>query len=219
MIRFAVFFLVMFASLACSKPKVVVTKEFLLQYGRENPENKVKIETDLGTIRLRLFDDTPLHRANFIRLIKEGHYERADFYRIVYGFMIQGGDKKNQLPYKIPAEFRPGYYHKKGALSMAREDVNNPEMESSAAEFFIVHGGVYDQEEAESEARILHLSLTPEQKETYTTLGGYMSLDQKYTVFGEVTEGLDVVDKIANERVVSIDKPKRKIPFRISVEK
>jgi peptidyl-prolyl cis-trans isomerase B (cyclophilin B) len=218
MIRSAIFVLVIL-TLGCSKPKAVVTREYLLQYGKDNPENKVKIETDSGTIRLRLFEDTPLHRANFVRLIKEGHYERADFYRIVYGFMIQGGDKSNQLPYKIPAEFRPGHYHKKGALSMAREDVNNPEMESSAAEFFIVHGGVYEPEEMEAEAKSKHLSLTEEQKEAYTTLGGYMSLDQKYTVFGEVTEGLDVVDKIADERVVNVDKPKRKIPFRISVEK
>jgi cyclophilin family peptidyl-prolyl cis-trans isomerase len=218
MVRSALFVLILFMSLACSKPRVVVTKEFLLQYGKENPENKVKIETDFGTIRLRLFEDTPLHRANFVRLIKEGHYERADFYRVVYGFMIQGGDKQNQLPHKIPAEFRPEYFHKKGALSMAREDENNPEMQSSAAEFFIVHGGVYDQDEMEAEARSQRLSLTQEQKDAYTTLGGYMSLDQEYTVFGEVTEGLDVVDKIANERVVSIDKPKRKIPFKISIE-
>lgn len=218
MIRFIAFTLVIVLLQGCSKPQVVVTKEYLLQYGKEHPENKVKIETDLGTIRLRLYDDTPLHRANFIRLIKEGHYEHADFYRIVFGFMIQGGDKKNQLPYKIPAEFKPEYYHKKGALSMAREEVNNPEMESSAAEFFIVHGSVYEQEEMEDEARSHHFSLTPEQKEVYTTLGGYMSLDQKYTVFGEVTEGLDVIDKIASERVVSVDKPKRKIPFRISIE-
>jgi cyclophilin family peptidyl-prolyl cis-trans isomerase len=219
MIRSTTIGLILVILAACSKPQVVVTKEFLLQYGKANPENKVKIETDLGTIRLHLYDDTPLHRANFVRLIKEGHYKNADFYRVVFGFMIQGGDKQNQLPYKIPAEFRPEHYHKKGALSMAREDVNNPEMESSAAEFFIVHGNRYDLDEMEAEARVHRLSLTPEQKEAYTTVGGYMSLDQKYTVFGEVTEGLDVVDKIANERVVNIDRPKRKIPFTISVEK
>ena len=100
---------------------------------------------------------------------------------------------------------------------MAREDANNPEMLSSAAEFFIIHGATYTPEELELESKRLRLDLTPEQKQQYVNEGGYMTLDQKYTIFGEVTEGLDVVDKIANVKVSNVDKPKQKIPFKISV--
>ena len=208
--------------MACAKKEsIVITKEnlneVLTRYGKENPETKVVIETDAGTIKIRLYEDTPLHRANFVKLIKEGHYDEGDFYRIVYEFMIQGGDAENQLPYTIPAEFNPKYFHKKGALSMARMDENNPNMESSAAEFFIIHGSRYTADDVEIEAKDLGLTLTPHQKQTYINQGGYMSLDQRYTVFGEVTEGQEVVDKIAQEKVHSVDKPLRKIPFRISV--
>lgn len=188
-----------------------------MQYGKDNPENEVTIETKAGTMRLHLYDDTPLHRANFIKLIKEGHYDDADFYRIVSEFMIQGGDLTNMLAYTIPAEFSPKHFHKKGALSMARSDENNPAMESSAAEFFIIQGGPYRAEDVDDEARLLQISVTPEQKEAYVKQGGYMALDQKYTVFGEVTEGFDVIDKIAAEPIYNEDKPLTKIPFTIRV--
>jgi cyclophilin family peptidyl-prolyl cis-trans isomerase len=208
--------------LSCGKKegKVITSanvREVLTQYGKENPETEVLIETKHGNMRLKLYEDTPLHRANFIKLIKEGYYEDADFYRIVYEFMIQGGDLKKNLGYRIPSEFNPKYIHKKGALSMARVDENNPNLESSAAEFFIVHGGRYLPEDVDMEARNLGLTLTPEQKEAYAANGGYMTLDQKYTVFGELTEGIEVVDKIANEKVYNTDKPLREIPFKITV--
>ena len=217
--------LVIVALLATCKPKEpeVLTqqnlREVLTQYGKENPENRVVIVTRFGTIKLRLYEETPLHRANFVRLIKEGHYAKADFYRIVYEFMIQGGDPSKKLSYRIPAEFNTKYIHKKGALSMARVDENNPEHESSAAEFFIVHGTGYYEEDLDKEAATLGLNLTDEQKKIYTTVGGYVTLDQRYTVFGEVTEGLDVVEKIAREPVFDIDRPLRKIPLEISVSK
>lgn len=206
-----------------SKPKgTVITqeniREVLTQYGKENPENEVLIETNYGNIRLKLFEDTPLHRANFVKLIKEGFYDDdANFYRIVFEFMIQGGDLKQNLTYRIPAEFHSNYFHRKGALSMARVSENNPEMQSSASDFFIIHGGRYTEEDAEIDSRNLGLTLTPEQKQAYITEGGYMELDQKYTVFGEVTEGLDVVDKIASEKVFDVDKPLKEIPFKISL--
>lgn len=191
----------------------------LTRYGKENPENEVLIETDFGNMRLRLYDETPLHRANFVKLIKDDHYNEGEFYRVFYKFMIQGGDLKKQFNYRIPAEFNSKYFHKKGALSMAREDENNPNLESSSTEFFIVHGGRYTDYQVDEEAANLHLSLTPEQRKTYMESGGYMSLDHQYTVFGEVIEGLDVIDKIASVKVYNEDKPLKKIPFRISLTK
>jgi peptidyl-prolyl cis-trans isomerase B (cyclophilin B) len=208
--------------LSCSKPQgEVITREnvreVLTRYGQANPENEVLIETDLGNMRIRLYDETPLHRANFIKLIKEGHYEEAEFYRVFYQFMIQGGDFDDQLGYMIPAEFNKKYIHKKGALSMARQDEDNPDLQSSSTEFFIVHGGKYADYQVDEEVQNLGLTLTPEQRETYMTSGGYMSLDQKYTVFGEVVEGLDVIDKIASVKVYQEDKPLKKIPLHIRV--
>jgi peptidyl-prolyl cis-trans isomerase B (cyclophilin B) len=192
-------------------------KETLLQYGKDNPENEVTIQTDHGKIVLRLYEETPLHRANFIKHIKEGRYTDAEFYRIFYQFMIQGGIYPKELGYTLPAEFNAKYIHKKGALSMARSDENNPGLESSATEFFIVQGSVYKDYQVESDAQNFKLNLTPEQKEIYMTQGGYMSLDQQYTTFGEVIEGLDVVDKIAAVKVFNEDKPLKKIPLRISL--
>ena len=207
---------------SCSNPKgPEITqeniREVLTKYGQENPENEVIIETKYGTMRLRLYEDTPLHRANFVKLIKEGFYDDAEFYRIVFEFMIQGGDLAQNLKYRVPAEFSPKYFHTKGALSMARVSENNPEMESSASDFFIIHGGGYSEVDIDIDARNLGLTLTPEQKQAYLTQGGYMELDQKYTVFGEVTEGFEVIDLIAKEKIYNEDKPLRKIPLKISV--
>ncbi|RAW00447.1 peptidylprolyl isomerase [Pseudochryseolinea flava] len=213
----------LFVLLGCKEKAVPVTQEslqtVLTKFGSENPENRVTIKTSFGTIKLRLYEDTPLHRANFVKLIKEGHYENADFYRIVSEFMIQGGDLTNKLNYRIPAEFNSKYFHKKGALSMARTDENNPKFQSSAAEFFIVHGQRYADWDIDGEARNNGLTLMPEQRAAYLKDGGYMSLDTRYTVFGEVVEGLEVVDKIASQKIYNEDKPVQKIPFEISVSK
>lgn len=217
------FCLLVFSALAgCGKKETTTIsqkniREELLVYGRVNSENEVIIDTDFGTIKLRLYEDTPLHRANFVKLIKEGHYKYADFYRIVYQFMIQGGDQHSKKSYTVPAEISSRHFHKKGALSMARYEENNPEMESSATEFFIVHGNVYDPVDLEEEARELGIELTPEQRSIYTTKGGYLTLDNKYTVFGEVIAGQEVVDRIANQKVFEGDKPLYRIPFQIRV--
>lgn len=214
--------LILLTAVCCGKKKAsVITqqniREELLDYGRENPETEVIIDTDFGTIKLRLYEDTPLHRANFVKLIKEGQYTYADFYRIVYQFMIQGGDQHSRKSYTIPAEISPRHFHKKGALSMARYEENNPEMESSATEFFIVQGNIYHPEDLDEEARELGVTVTPEQRSVYTTKGGYLTLDNKYTVFGEVIEGQEVVDRIAAQKVFEIDKPLYRVPFRIRV--
>ncbi|HTF18880.1 MAG TPA: peptidylprolyl isomerase [Chryseolinea sp.] len=220
--RLSLIFLLLMALGACTrKEPVVITpqnlREVLTAYGKDNPEDEVLIETSLGNIRLRLYPEMPLHRANFIKLIKEGYYDDSDFYRIVYEFMIQGGDLTKKLNYRIPAEFNPKYIHKRGALSMARVDENNPDKESSAAEFFIIHGERYAREDVEMAARNQGLTLTPEQIDTYVSVGGYISLDNQYTTFGEVISGLEVVDKIAAVKVFNEDKPLKKIPFKISV--
>ncbi|MEJ7643497.1 MAG: peptidylprolyl isomerase [Chryseolinea sp.] len=223
--RFIGLLLLIALQVSCSKKESVpITpdnmREVLTTYGKDNPEDKVLIETAFGNISLRLYQETPLHRANFVKLIKEGYYEDANFYRIVYEFMIQGGDLNQKLNYRLPSEFNTSkYIHKKGALSMARVDENNPNKESSAAEFFIIHGGRYTAEDVDLEERNLGLTLSREQKEMYAANGGYMTLDGQYTVFGEVIAGLDVVDKIATQKVFNEDKPLQKIPFKISVSK
>jgi cyclophilin family peptidyl-prolyl cis-trans isomerase len=208
---------------ACDKKQepIVITKEnavqVLTEYGKQHPENEVMIETDYGTIKVRLYEETPLHRANFLKIINDGTLENADFYRVFFQFMIQGGIFPKELPYTIPAEFNRKLIHKKGALSMAQSEDNNPDHESSSTEFFIVHGSVYNSSQVENDEFNFKLKLTPEQKNTYQTVGGYMSLDQQYTVFGEVIEGIEVVDKIAAVKVYESDKPLKKIPIRITV--
>jgi len=217
----AAFLILLMVSCAQKKETIVITPEnvrdVLTQYGKDNPENEVTIETSFGTMRLKLYEDTPLHRANFVKLIKDGQYDNAEFYRIATGFMIQGGDLNKKLKYRVPAEFRPEHFHKKGALSMARMDENNPNMESSAAEFFIIHGTKYYPEDIDVEEKTLGITHTPEQKKIYEDVGGYMTLDQKYTVFGEVVEGFDVIDKIASEKVYDLEKPLHKIPMKVTL--
>lgn len=210
-------FLFVFLSFACEQKQETRinpqdVRGDLLRYGEANPEKDVVIETQYGNMRVRLYDETPLHRANFIKNIKEGIYENAEFYRVYYQFMIQAGIYPKELNYTIPAEFNKKYIHKKGAISMARSDENNPDLESSSTEFFIVHGSRYADYQVEQELENLGLTLTPEQKQVYMTVGGYMSLDQQYTTFGEVIEGLEVIDKIAAVKVIEEDKPLRKIP-------
>src|ERR1051326_467595 len=120
---------------SCEKKETILVtnenkRQVLTDYGKQNPEKEVLIETDLGNISIRLYDETPLHRANFIKLIKDGYYEDPEFYRVVEKFVVQGGVPMKKLDYTVPAEFNPKYYHKKGALAMARLDDNNPGMES-----------------------------------------------------------------------------------------
>jgi cyclophilin family peptidyl-prolyl cis-trans isomerase len=214
--------LVCFLFQSCSKKETILItnenkKEILLQYGKQNPEKDVIIETSLGTIHLRLYDETPLHRANFIKLIKDGYYDQPEFYRIVQNFVVQGGVPMKKLDYTIPAEFNTKFYHKKGALGMARLDDNNPGKESSSTEFYIVHGNKYAEWEYDEEEKNTGLTPSAEQRRLYTTIGGEMSLDMQYTVFGEVVEGLDVVDKIASVQVYSSERPYKKIPFEIKL--
>jgi peptidyl-prolyl cis-trans isomerase B (cyclophilin B) len=212
------FFIILVTS--CAPKKEPVTKEnlpdVLTRYGQAHTENEVVIETSYGTMRIRLYDDTPLHRANFIKQINEEYYDGGTFYRIVNKFMIQGGVKGKYVDYLIPAEMKPNHFHKRGALAMAHFDEGNPNNDSSPTEFYIVQGQVYTEEDVTFEQQERKLMMTPEQKETYMKIGGDFSLDGKYTVFGEVIEGFDVIDKIAIEKVIGEDRPLNKIPFKIS---
>lgn len=220
--RYCLVLILAIFGLSCKQKKQVTeidpakVRDELLRYGASHPEKEVLIETELGNIRIRLYEETPLHRANFVKNIQEGVYDEAVFYRIVSQFMVQAGIHPKELSYNVPAEFNTGLIHKRGALSMARSDENNPELESSSTEFFIVQGSVYKDYQVEEEAQNLGLTLTDEQKRVYMTAGGYMSLDQQYTTFGEVVEGMEVIDKIAAVKVINEDQPLKKIPFRIS---
>ena len=197
-------------------------REFLTDYGQENPETEVVISTSLGNMKVKLYEDTPLHRANFIRLAKAGYYDNTVFYRILRGFMIQGGHA-NELEntadlYTIPAEIKRRHFHKKGALAMARYgDENNPNRESSAHNFYLVQGVPVSIPELEDVAAEMKLTLTPEQKKLYPKIGGAPTLDEQYTVFGEVIEGLDVLDKIANYPVNTEDRPIKPIYVTMKV--
>lgn len=192
----------------------------------ERPE--VLIETTMGNIRVALYNETPLHRDNFLKLIREYHYyDSLLFHRVIPDFMIQAGDpySKNapkgavlgdhSLDYTIPAEIRlPQIYHKRGALAAAREpDMVNPKRESSSSQFYIVYGRKQDErglQRGRDNLRQLFgdsIQMTDEMREAYTTVGGTPHLDGGYTVFGEVLEGMDVVDRIQHVERDANDRP------------
>ena len=160
--------LLILAAACTQKDTIRVTdankRDVLTAYGKQNPEKDVIIETDFGNMQIRLYDETPLHRANFIKLIKDGYYGDSEFYRIVEKFVVQGGVPLKKLDYTIPAEFNPKYFHKKGAVAMARLDENNPGKESSSTEFYIAQGSKYADWEFDDEARSLGLTLPPQQR-------------------------------------------------------
>lgn len=184
-------------------------------------ETLVLITTNFGDITLKLYNDTPKHRDNFIKLIKEGWYDDSPFHRIIPGFMIQGGGNKDgrQDPgYTIEAEFRPAYIHKKGALSAARMgDQVNPEKRSSGCQFYIVQGTVLDNATLDSYEQRYNTTFSAEQRQAYTTLGGAPWLDGGYTIFGEVVSGYEVVDKIANVPRDKGDKPLEPVTMKIEI--
>lgn len=246
-------------------------------------EQMVQIETEYGTIKIKLYDETPLHRDNFIKLTGEGFYTDLLFHRVIQHFMIQGGDPESKnaeagkmlgngdLGYTITPEFNPKFFHHRGVLAAAREgDQVNPERRSSACQFYILQGKVFMPGELDSlqiqleesrkmgllqvrvkaiepelnklsaegkqaelmaringlrdsvsmeAAKLPPLRFSEEQKKAYTTIGGYPSLDTKYTIFGEVTEGMEVVDKIAQQPVDQNNRPLKDIKFSITLLK
>ena len=237
---------------------------------------KVKIQTMLGDIVVRLYDETPIHRDNFVKLVKEGYYDGTLFHRVIKDFMIQGGDPDSKgapagkmlgvggPDYTLEAEIKDGLFHKRGALAAARQgDEVNPERRSSGSQFYIVWGQVYNEGQlkqfskqlkmqqiqsvfnqlaaqhrdeimqmrrnrdraglqelqdklaTEAEKQAKGNGLSEEQLKIYSTVGGTPHLDGQYTVFGEVEEGLDVVDMIQQSATGRGDRPVDDIEMRI----
>ena len=177
----------------------------------QQKETVVVIETSMGTIKAKLYNDTPQHRDNFIKLVNEGWYKGSPFHRVIKNFMIQGGqnaDGRMDPGYKVPAEFKENHFHKKGALCAARQgDQVNPKKASSGSQFYIVQGQVFDDKTLDLYEERLGKVFSATQRQAYKTVGGTPHLDGDYTVFGEVIEGLDVVDKIAGVKTGYMDVP------------
>ena len=172
----------------------------------QDTETKVLIKTTMGDITVMLYNDTPNHRDNFIKLVNDGWYNGSPFHRVIKNFMIQGGqnaDGRLDPNYKVPAEIKTNHFHKKGALAAARQgDQVNPQKASSGSQFYIVQGQVYN----ETQLNVFE-SRYGKQRQTYQTIGGTPHLDGEYTVFGEVVDGLDIVDKIAAVKTGYMDVP------------
>lgn len=189
---------------------------------RVHRDVRVLIQTSMGDMTVRLYDSTPLHRDNFIKLVRTHFYDSLLFHRVINGFMIQGGDPDSRtaatgnklgdggadMP-RIKAEILPQYIHKRGALGAARD--NNPAKESSGSQFYIVTGKVFDDAAISNlEARLKH-PMNEHDRKIYQTIGGAPWLDGNYTVFGEVESGMEVADKIANAAKDANDRPRTNI--------
>ena len=189
----------------------------------QEKETMVLIKTTKGDIKVKLYNDTPLHRDNFIKLINEGWYNNSPFHRVINNFMIQGGHNQDgsvDPGYTIPAEFRANHIHKKGALAAARQgDHVNPKKASSGCQFYIVQGQVLTDAHIQMYQERMGKTFTVEQIEAYKTVGGTPHLDGEYTVFGEVVEGLDVIDKIASVKTGYMDVPVEPVTMTIEILK
>lgn len=186
-------------------------------------ETIIVIKTNYGTIKAKLYNDTPLHRDNFIKLVNEGWYNNSPFHRIIKNFMIQGGqnaDGRLDPGYKVPAEIKSNHFHKKGALCAARQpDQVNPKKASSGSQFYIVQGQKYDDQTLDMYEDRMGKVIGAKQRQAYKTVGGTPHLDGDYTVFGEVIEGMDVVDKIATVKTGRMDAPIEAVTMTIEIEK
>jgi cyclophilin family peptidyl-prolyl cis-trans isomerase len=213
------FFIVLFLLLSTM---IFAQKDIKLK--KKDLKRDVLLLTDSGSIVLRLSDSTPLHRDNFLKLVKQGYYDSVLFHRVIQGFMIQSGDpaskhaKKddhlgsNGPSYRIPAEFRVSLYHKRGVLAAARiGDRENPKKESSGSQFYIVQGKTFTPSQLDSVeiARLEGRKIPPDIRKVYETIGGTPQLDQGYTIFGEVVTGMDVVDRIAATKTSGIEEGNR----------
>jgi cyclophilin family peptidyl-prolyl cis-trans isomerase len=212
--RFALLLFLSALLVGCTEPYTLPkekVKATLLEYAATHPQNEIEIITALGTIKVRLFDDTPLHRANFLRMIELGYYSKeSQFHRVIPSFMIQGGNTRAPEPgHLLPAEISQAHFHRRGALAMARRETN-PEMASNAGDFYIVTGEGW---RAES---LAELAISPQDPRyaIYLKEGGYPYLDGKYSVFGQVTTGMHIVDSISSMRTQN-EHPLKTVSFEV----
>jgi len=199
----------------------------------KGPKNQyVRIKTSYGQCIIRLYNETPQHRDNFIKLTKQGYFNGTLFHRVIQNFMIQGGDpdSKNAKPgielgnggpkYTVPAEFKDSIFHKRGVLAAARDD--NPAKASSGSQFYIVEGKRYTDADLDKTEKLprfngMNYKIPASQREIYKSVGGTPSLDRNYTVFGEVVTGLDMVDQIAAAPKDERDRPKADVPMTVEL--
>lgn len=194
------------------------------------PKNQyVRIKTGLGECIIRLYNETPKHRDNFIKLTKQGFYNGTLFHRVIQNFMIQGGDPDSKkarpgqqlgdgdVGYTVPAEFRDSIFHKRGVLAAARDD--NPAKASSGCQFYIVEGQRLTDEDLDKleQTRLKGRKIPAWQREWYKSVGGTPRLDQNYTAYGEVVSGLDMVDRIAAVKKDERDRPVTDIPMTVEL--
>lgn len=194
----------------------------------KNANTYVGILTEYGTMKVMLYNETPTHRDNFIKLVKKGFYNDLLFHRVIESFMVQGGDpdSKDAGGDKLLGQGGPGYEldaeikmpHVKGALAAARlSDEVNPERKSNGSQFFMVHGRKYTDEELDRIEQMNGVQFKPEERAFYKETGGAPFLDGQYTVFGQVVEGIAVLDKIASVPTGLADRPMRNIKMKIKV--
>jgi peptidyl-prolyl cis-trans isomerase B (cyclophilin B) len=193
----------------------------------QKKDELVVISTQYGEMTFVLYDQTPKHKANFLKLAKENFYDDLLFHRVIKDFMIQGGDPKSKnapagqmlgmggLDYKIDAEFLPNLFHKKGALAAARDD--NPQKASSSCQFYIVQGRVFSDDELNALSQRTGVNYPEEHRTIYKTKGGAPHLDQNYTVYGEMLSGIDVLDKIAAEATDGNNRPLQDMKMKVKV--
>lgn len=213
-----------------TKEEVATVKQYSRQFSKSDGLYHVLIMTDAGNLVVKLYNETPLHRDNFIDKVRAGFYDSLMFHRVINNFMIQGGDPNSKKAEpgeslgigsapgdRIAAEFRTeqGIYHKRGALAAARD--SNPEKASSNCQFYIVQRKPWRPTQLDSTIVQRKLTLNEEQKKIYTTVGGTPHLDGGYTVYGELEEGFDVLDKIAATKTNKSDRPEQDIRMRMFV--
>jgi cyclophilin family peptidyl-prolyl cis-trans isomerase len=209
---------------------LILTFFFLSTFAEEPKNQYVRIKTNMGECIVKLYNETPLHRDNFIRLAKRHKLDGTLFHRVIKDFMIQGGDPDSKtakpgdelgeasLGVNVPAEFRDSLFHKKGALAAARDD--NPDKSSSGSQFYLVQGKVFTDEQLDAvETNRLKAKLPAWQREVYKTIGGVPHLDRNYTVYGEIVKGLEMVDKVAAVATGANNRPVTDIRMTVTLLK